>query len=256
MKRAALLTRLDRAAGLILVASFLPLAPHPARAQSSPQVRERRWVPDHIDLDLLPVAYVIRRGEFSVDGPMTMPPIGFPASTYSLYPSLQYGVAQGTQVAFGVAGADRLVHGGQAIFYNLGLQHVLIRDSRTAPALSIGGYGFLAPQNRHGGAVYLVASHQLTQHPYPRGIFVHGGLLIQTFANADSGTDARPFLGANYVWNRRLRFSADYRPRMSWEQRELYSLHATVLVYKKLGLSVGYRSNAYRTHPFVGLVID
>jgi hypothetical protein len=256
MKRSPLLTRLDRAAWLILLASFLPLTPRPAGAQISPSERERRWVPDHVDLDLLPVAYVIRRGEFSVDGPVTMPPIGFPASSYSLYPTLQYGVARGTQIAFGVAGADRLGHGGQAIFYNLGVHHVLIPESRTTPALSIGGYGFLAPQNRHGGAFYLVASRQLTAHPYPRGVFVHGGLLIQTFANADSGTDARPFLGASYIWSRRLRFHAEYRPRMSWEQRELYSLHATVLVYRKLGVSFGYRSNAYRTHPFIGLAID
>jgi hypothetical protein len=268
MNRHSHLARLRRAARLALIAGLALNVPRGAAAQGSPaaqsppgaprppSARETRWVADHISLDLLPVAYVLPRGRFSLGGSMNMPPVGFPTSHYSLYPDLQYGVAGRTQAAVGVSGADRLGTGGEAIFYTLGLQHVLLPETRTVPTLSLGGYGFLAPHNRHGGVVYLVASKQLTRRAYPRGVFAHLGLEVQTFANADSDTGAQPFVGANYVWSRHLRFSAEYRPRMSWEREDLYSFKGVVLLYRGFGVTGGYRDNGYRAHPFIGIEID
>jgi hypothetical protein len=112
-------------------------------------------VADHVSLDLLPAGYVLPRGRFSLGSTMNMPPVGLPASRYTLYPNLQYGLTGRTQAAFGVSGAERLGRGGEAIFYSLGLQHVFLPETRTTPALSLGGYGLLALQNRHGGAAYL-----------------------------------------------------------------------------------------------------
>jgi hypothetical protein len=262
MNRHALFTPLRRAAPLALAAGLVLNAPHPAGAQSAPDpqsaptARETRWIADHISLDLLPVAYVLPRGRFSLGGNMNMPPVGLPASRYTLYPDLQYGLTGRTQMAFGVSGAERLGRGGEAIFYNLGLQHVLLPETRTTPALSLGGYGFLAPQNRHGGVAYLVASKQLTRQASPRGVFAHLGLEVQTFANADSHTGVQPFVGTNYVWTRRLRFSAEYRPRLSWEREDLYSVKGVVLLYRGFGVNAGFRNNGYRAHPFIGIQID
>ena len=260
--QSTLLTRLRLAARLALIVGLVLNAPHGAAAQGSPSAqsppgaRETRWVADHVSLDLLPVAYVIRRGHFSLGGSMNMPPVGLPASRYSLYPDLQYGVAARTQAAIGVSGADRLGTGGQAIFYTLGLQQVLLPETRTVPTLSVGGYGFLAPHNRHGGVAYLVASKQLTRQAYPRGVFAHLGLEVQTFADADSHTGVQPFVGANYVWSRRIRFSAEFRPRMSWEGEDSYSLKGVVLLYRGFGLNGGFRDNGYRAYPFIGFQID
>jgi hypothetical protein len=250
------------AAGLMLsaphraTAQSPPAVPGPPAAPSPPGARETRWVADHVSLDLLPVAYVIPRGHFSLGGSMNMPPVGFPASRYSLYPDLQYGLTGRDQVAIGVSGADRLGTRGQAIFYTLGLQHVLLPETRTAPTLSVGGYGFLAPQNRHGGVAYLVASKQWTRQAYPRGVFAHLGLEVQTFANAEADTGVQPFVGANYVWSRRLRFSAEYRPRLSWERQDIYSLKGVVLLYRGFGVNGGFRDNGYRAEPFIGIEID
>ena len=58
-------------------------------------------------------------------------------------------------------------------------------ETRTAPTVTVGGYGFLAPHHLHGGVVYLVASKQLTPRAYPQGVFAHLGLEVQTFANAE-----------------------------------------------------------------------
>src|SRR5262249_46638122 len=105
-------------------------------------------------------------------------------------------------------------------------------------------------------SVYLVASHPLTRHAYPRGAFAHLGVELQTFSNRDASTAVQPFVGANYVWNRRVRFSADFRPAMPWEHANLYSLRAVVLLTRKIGISGGLRNNGYRTHPFVGFHLD
>lgn len=239
---------LTAAAGLLLAAS--------AGAQSVPEEREARWVADHVSLDLLPVAYVVPRGHFSLGGSMNMPPVGLPASRYSLYPDLQYGAAARTQVALGVAGADRPGRTGEALFYTLGVQRVLLPGTRTAPTVSLGGYGFLAPHDLHGGVAYLVASQKLTPQAYPHGAFAHVGLELQSFAGAGSRTGVQPFVGANYAWSRRLRFSAEFRSRMTWERHHLYSLKGVILLYRGFGLNGGFRDNGYRAEPFIGIEID
>jgi len=256
MKKRSLIPWFRGAARLAVTASLALTATAGAGAPTTPEQREARWISDHISLDLLPVAYVIPRGHFSLGGSMNMPPVGLPASRYSLYPDLQYGLDGRTEAALGVSGADRLGTGGQAIFYTLGLQHVLLPETRTVPTLSVGGYGFLAPHNLHGGVAYLVASKQVTQRAYPQGVFAHLGLEVQTFATADSHTGVQPAVGANYVWSRRIRFSAEYRPRMSWEREDIYSLKGVVLLYRGFGLNAGYRNNGYRAHPFIGIEID
>jgi hypothetical protein len=210
----------------------------------------------HIDLDLLPVAYVEARRRLPIGTSLRMVPIGFPASSYSLYPNLQFRVTPRTVLALGASGADPLGHSVTAIFYSVGLQHLLLPETRHLPALAVGGYGFLAPQNRHGGAGYLVASRQLTPHAYPRGAFLHLGLLLQSFGDGTSGTDARPFLGVNYVWSPRLRFTGEYRPAMSWEANDPYTVRAVFLFTRRFGVSGGYRQNGYRAHPFIGIEID
>lgn len=102
----------------------------------------------------------------------------------------------------------------------------------------------------------MVATRQLTPHAYPHGAFAHLGLLLQSFGDGESGTAVRPFLGANHVFSRRVRVSAEYRPRMSWEEDAPYSVRGIVLLYRSFGLSAGYRHNGYRAHPFIGDEID
>jgi hypothetical protein len=54
-----------------------------------------------------------------------------------------------------------------------------------------------------GAPAYVVASRHLTLQGDHRGAFLHAGVLAQTFSGEGSGTDARPFLGADYVWIQR-----------------------------------------------------
>jgi hypothetical protein len=241
---------------LLLISSHAVRGQTPSAKAAPKEQSEQQWVSEHVSLVLLPSAYVLRKGRFAVGGPVNMTPAGFPASTYSLYPNLVYGLSQRTEVAFGVTGAERLGPGGQAIFYNLGLQHLLIPETRRRPAVSVGGYGFLGPHSHNGGAAYVVASRQFTPHASPRGVFGHLGLELQSFTNSDSSTAVQPFIGANYVWTRRLRFAAEFRPHMVWEDTNLYSLQAIVLVKKRFGVSGGLRNNGYETHPFIGLQVD
>lgn len=256
MNDRSIAARSGRAIILATLTGLMLTPAREARAQAASPQPESRWASEHVDLNMLPVAYVVRRGHLSVGGPVTMTPAGFAADTYSLYPALAYGITARTEAMFGVTGAERLGPGGEAVFYGLGLQHALLLGNHRLPALSLGGYGFVGPKDHHGGAVYLVASRQLTRYPYPRGVFGHLGVELQTFANSGSSTGVQPFIGANYVWNRRVRFSGEFRPSMPWEHANLYSLRAVVLVTRKIGISGGLRNNGYRTHPFIGIHID
>src|SRR5437899_3131879 len=111
------------AAGLLFTAQG-------ARGQEDAQKRDTEWVSKHLDLDLLPVAFVVPRGRLTIGGPMNLTPAGFPADTYALYPNLLYGITARTEVGVGVTGAERLGPGGEAIFYMLGVQHALSLGSR------------------------------------------------------------------------------------------------------------------------------
>jgi hypothetical protein len=255
-------THLDRRGVTRVATAVLLLALSPSargQAQSAQREKEQQeasWASQHLDLDLLPVAFVVRPGRLSIGGPVNLTPAGFPASTYSLYPNLLYGITPRTEAAFGVTGAERLGPGGQALFYMFGLQHLLVPETRRLPTISLGGYGFLGPHDHNGGAAYLVASRQLTGHAYPRGVFAHLGVELQGFSNADSSAALQPFLGANYVWNRRVRFSTEFRPRMPWERANLYSLRAVILLNRRFGVAGGLRNNGYQTHPFISLHLD
>jgi hypothetical protein len=102
----------------------------------------------------------------------------------------------------------------------------------------------------HGGRL-------LTRLAYPGRVAAHLGLELQGFSSHDASSAAlQPFIGANYAWIRRVRFSAEFRPRMSSERAHLYRLRAIVLLTRRIGLSGGLRNNGYRTHPFIGLHLD
>ena len=96
----------------------------------------------------------------------------------------------------------------------------------------------------------------MTPRAYPGGVFAHVGVEFQGFSGDRSSSSARPFVGANYVWSRRVRFSAEFRPRMPWERDHLYSARAVVLLTRKIGVSGGLRNNGYQTHPFIGIQLD
>jgi hypothetical protein len=250
-------TRVGRGAVLGIMASLLFGMPRRACGWEAGRTREARWASDHVDLDLLPVAYVVRPRHLTVGGPVNMTPVGFPASTYSLYPNLTYGLTPRTEATIGVTGAERLGPGGEATFYSLGLEHVLLPESDHRPTISMGGYGFQGPHDyRTGGAVFLVASKQLSPHAYPNGLFAHLGVELQGFSDGRSSSAAQPFVGANYVWSPRVRFSAEFRPRLPWERANLYSARAVVLLTRRVGLSGGLRNNGYQTHPFIGVRVD
>src|SRR5262249_52800358 len=110
--------------------------------------------------------------------------------------------------------------------------------------------------HRNGGAIYLVASRQLSRHVYPRGVFAHAGIEFQGFSDDHSSSSAQPFVGANWIWRHRVRFSGEVRPRMPWEHTNLYSLRAIVLFTRRLGVTGGLRNNGYETHPFIGFHLD
>jgi hypothetical protein len=227
-----------------------------ARSETTAEKREERWARQHVDLDQLPVAYTLPHGKLTLGGSVSRTPAGFPADEYRLYPALAYGVTDRTELDLGVTGAQRLGPGGEATFYTLGLQHVLGSGAGKRSTVSVGAYGFFGPDAQGGGALYGVASRQLTAHPYPRGVFAHLGLELQGFSADDSSVAPRPFLGAEYVLTHRLRFTAEFRLRMPWESANLYSLRSVVMVTRRFGLSLGVRNNGYRTHPFVGIRIE
>ena len=257
MKSHAFAARVGRGAVLGMLIGVLSGMPPPARGQEEDRARDARWRSEHIDLDLLPVAYGVRPRHLTVGGPVNMTPVGFPANTYSLYPNLTYGLTARTEAMLGVTGAQRIGPGGEATFYTLGLQHVLLPEKGKLPAVSIGGYGFQGPHDdRNGGAAYVVASRQLTPRASARGVFAHVGLEFQGFSGDRSGSAARPFVGANYIWSQRVRFSAEFRPRMPWERANLYSARAVVLLNRRIGVSGGLRNNGYQTHPFIGIHLD
>jgi hypothetical protein len=259
MENQAFTARVGRGVVLGLIVGLLHGAPHPAHAQDQnpDRARDARWRSDHVDLDLLPVAYVVRSRHLTVGGPVNMPPVGFPANTYSLYPNLTYGLTARTEATFGITGAQRLGPGGEATFYTLGLEHVLLPESGHLPTISLGAYGFQGPHDhRNGGAVFLVASQQLTPRAYPNELFAHLGVEFQGFSDGRSSSAAQPFVGANYVWSPRLRFSAEFRPRQPWERANLYSARAVVLLNRRIGISGGLRNNGYQTHPFIGIRVD
>jgi hypothetical protein len=231
--------------------------PQPAHGEDGDRARGAKWASEHVDLDQLPSAYVVRARHLSVGGPGVLAPVGFPSSKYTHYPSLTYGLTARTQAMLGATGGERIGPGGEATFYMLGLQQVLVPEKGKVPEVSIGGYGFQGPHDAHsGGAVYLVASRQFTSQSYPHGVFAHLGVEFQGFTDHLSGSAVQPFVGANYIWRRRVRFSAEFRPRMPWEETNLYSARAVVLLSPRIGVSGGLRNNGYETHPFIGLHID
>src|SRR5258708_22267428 len=109
--------RVGRGVTVGVILSLLACLPQRAIAQEEERQRDAKWVSEHLDLNLLPVAYVVRRGQLSVGGSMSLTPVGFPATTYSLYPNPIYGVAKNTEVTLGVTGAERPGPGGEATFY-------------------------------------------------------------------------------------------------------------------------------------------
>jgi hypothetical protein len=225
-------------------------------AKRASSASEARWIASHVNLDLLPSAYAVLHHRFDIGSKINMPPIGVPASRYSVYPDIEFAPTPRTVLALGAATADRLHAGGSPVYYTVGIQHQFLAETHRLPAVAVGGYGLVGPHDHHGGAAYVVASRQLTSHGDHRGAFVHAGVLVQTFSGEGSGTDAQPFLGADYVWNRRMRFSGEYRPKMSWEASDPYTLRGVFMVTRQFGFSAGYRQNGYRAEPFIGIEID
>jgi hypothetical protein len=161
-----------------------------------------------VNLDLLPSAYGVMGHRFDLGNKINMPPIGVPASRYTVYPDIEFAPAPRTVLALGATTAKPLYRGGSPVCYTIGIQQQLMSETHRLPAVAVGGYGLLGPHDHHGGAAYVVASRQFTAQGDHRGVFLHAGLLVQTYSGEGSGTDARPFLGADNVWSRRLRFPA------------------------------------------------
>jgi hypothetical protein len=222
----------------------------------TPAEREARWVASNVRLDRLPAAYPQARRPIRLSNAIKMMPIGFPASSYTLYPAVTFRVAPQTQLGLGAAGGNGIGDAGTAVFYTLGVQHLVQPEARRAPALAVGGYGFLGPDDRHGGAAYVVASRQFSRHAYPHGVFAHLGVLGQSFADGDSGASVRPFVGANYVLNRRVRFTGEYRPRMPWEEAAPYGARVVFLFTGRFGVSAGIRQNGYERHSLLGIELE
>src|SRR5438552_1033898 len=108
MKSRSFAAELGRGVVWGVIVGLLACLPQRAVAQEEDRQREAKWVSEHLDLNLLPVAYVVRRGRLSIGGPMNLTPVGFRASAYSLYPNPTYGLTARTEVTLGASGAERL----------------------------------------------------------------------------------------------------------------------------------------------------
>lgn len=249
-----------RTSGCVFVAALVAalLAPHAAQAQASKPAPEDPdyWRQYQLGLEYDPIGYTIKPNRFLFSGYTPMQPAGFRSDKYSHYFNPAYGLGDGWEATLGVTGAEAIGAGGEAIFYSGGVQKQLVRESGWRPAVSVGGYGYVGPHEHHGGTAYVVGSKRLWRGiGGSQALFGHAGLKMETWdaSRLDGSTGLRPFVGANVGLTRRVFLSLDFSPRQAWQVSNPYSLGATVLVYKSVGVSGGVRNNGYRTEPFLSL---
>ncbi|HTE17298.1 MAG TPA: hypothetical protein VK689_02825 [Armatimonadota bacterium] len=222
---------------------------------SSPQAPLSDPLDYRLQLDWHPVGTVVPKGKLTFRNYIPMRPIGFRADRYDLL-GPTYGLGGGWEGTVGITGAERLGPGGYALFFGAGLQKQLISETRSRPAVSLGGYGMTGPHDHHGGSVYLAATKRVWG-PGPRGtaLFLHGGGKLELYDSDDygNGTGIRPYVGATLALTRRVTLNGDFSPSQPWERANLYAVRGTYRVYKRLGITGGIRNNGYRTLPFIGV---
>lgn len=232
----------------------------PADANAGKAARTRRPHPfealrDYrIHLEYFPVGMVVPEGKLRLTNLIPMHPAGFRANEYSMYLGPTYGLGDGWEVSAGVTGAQRLGPGGEAIFYGLGLQKQLRKETRRLPAVSIAAYGMTGPHEHHSGSFYLVGSKQVWgDAARRRAIYLHGGLRYERFGSNDygEGSGVRPFGALTVAASRHTYFTGEISPPQPWEVADVYALRATYLIHKSIGLSGGIRGDGYRTYPYI-----
>jgi hypothetical protein len=219
-------------------------------------------------LDFHPIGYTLRGPGAVVAGPVRMRPAGFPSDVYNFYVSPSVRLPGGWMLATGLTGAQAEGPAGNALFYGLGLQKQLVQGRGLRPGIAIGGYGYLGPNDHHGGTVYAVATQRLMGgHQESRsGLFAHAGLKVESFSSRGlDGTGARPFFGSSLSYRRRYFLSAEISPAQPWERSTQFSLRSTAVLFPQVrvlggrnpikldvGITGGVQNNGYRTTPFIG----
>ena len=236
-------------------------APPPAGAPARETPAEREAplsdpLAYRLQLDWHPVGVVVPKGQLTFRNYIRMRPLGFRADRYDLFFGPTYGLGGGWEATVGVTGAQRLGPGGNALFFGAGLQKQIIAETRSRPAVSLGGYGMTGPHDHHAGSFYLAGTKRVWG-PGRRGaaLFLHGGAKLELYDSDDygDGTGIRPYAGATLALTRRITLTGEFSPSQPWERASPYTVRGTYLVYKRLGVSGGIRNNGYRTLPFIGV---
>jgi hypothetical protein len=225
-------------------------------SKPAPETKKRTADDYRLRLEYHPIGTVVRKGKLRLSNVPRMHPAGFRADDFSFYPSPTYGLGDGWQVSAGVTGAERIGRGGNALFYGLGLQKLLLEETDGRPAISLGAYGMVGPHSHGTGNVYLSATKQVWNRG-KHAVFVHGGGKFEFFDGDDygSGTGLRPYVGLTYLLGRRYSLVAEYSLSQPWQRDDMWAVRATALVYRSLGVSGGFRNNGFDTHGFIGLTL-
>lgn len=207
-------------------------------------------------LEFHPVGWTVPDHRFRFTNLIRMTPPGFRSDRFDQWFAPTVGLGKGWEATLGVTGAERLGSGGEALFYGAGIQKQVVTEHRGLPAVSVGAYGMAGPHDHQGGRLYVAATHRLlgSDESY-YALDLHGGLKYELYDSDDYGSSSgiRPFVGVTAPVGRRVFLSADFSPSQAWQRTKMYSLGATVRVYKRFGVSGGIRNNGFKTHPFIGI---
>jgi len=253
--------RLPGLSWLALLLAVPAAAQQPATVQQPAADADDRYRPNYwrdyrLELDYHPIGPVLRKGQLEFSNLIPMHPSGFRADAYNLFIGPTYGLGRGWQVTAGLTTAERLGPGGEAVFYGGGLQKQFVHETKSRPALSLSGYGMAGPHGHHTGTVALSGSKRVFGGDGRRfATFIHGGAKFEAFGSDDygDGTGIRPYAGATFAFSRRMFLSGEFSPAQPWEQTDMYSIRATYLFRRRIGISGGIRNNGFRTLPFVSL---
>jgi len=210
-----------------------------------------------IHLEYFPVGLVVPEGKLRFTGLIPLNPAGFRANEFSNYLSPTYGLGSGWQITAGVTGAERLGRGGEALFYGVGVQKQLRKETHTWPAISVGAYGMTGPHEHHSGTFFLVGTKRVWGGEGRKwAVYAHGGLRYERYGSNDYGESdgVQPFGGLTFTASKRLFFTGEVSPPQAWQEQEMFAVRASYLIHKSIGVSGGIRSNGYRTYPFAEVV--
>jgi len=246
------------AAGLLL--ACLPL---PASAQGEKEEPDAPagyyWHDLRPQLDYHPIGMVLPKGKLRFSNLLRPHPAGFRADEMGSLFSPVYGLGDGWEITAGVTDAERVGRGGEALFYNAGVQKQLVTETRSRPAVSVGGYGIFGPHSFRGGTGFLAATKLLHgKQRSPFAVFLHGGVKFQGYESDDygDGTGIRPYVGSVLAVNRRFFVSAEFSPNQPWAQDDMWALRGTYVVMIKgqtVGVTGGIRNVGYGSHSFIGI---